>query len=446
MGKSHAKRRGLLDDDALGIRNAEKILGIAELSVTEPLGLDETQTHEEKCKSPGLWRWRLGTVDPAYRWTYSVGRMFYLPFYFCVIGAVLTTSIPAIIKGFYSTGFLNIASLVLYMVTNFRNPYGKAPHKFREDMIRIAAPPLSNSSYRRGRRKEIVYTLPCRKFGFGAIWSVTLEYEDDELANVCLNYEDLLEDKSKELSRWRKKFREYLNAFVQRVQFTSDEQLLELAGWLVQDPEIAQMIPPPLCKVDGDHLISHDIIFALCVAEHIVFMNRVRIWRINRPLYDRLFQFRTFQYKGTSQIYTIVECGRNFTKWGDLVRYVYRQFQLPVGAAIELADKKHTTPPDPSPLFQRSFANFDEYTKELWKFCNEQNLDSAYETLYLFATIWRSEAGFCYPLLRPKNENGDMISWYVIWRQAWYQAGLTQLIALSPVVFSSFFSGGLAAM
>jgi hypothetical protein len=77
---------------------------------------------------------------------------------------VVATSVAAIIDKHYSTGLLNIPALALYLDSGAggRNPYCAAPHRFREDMIRIAVPPLSNSYYRGVRGIGVVYILPCR--------------------------------------------------------------------------------------------------------------------------------------------------------------------------------------------------------------------------------------------------------------------------------------------
>ena len=415
--------------------------------VAEKYDLTEASDKEHQA---GFWKWRLDEEGGPYSWAYSVGMKFYLPVYLFMTGTILTTSIAAIRVEHYSTGLLNIAALLLYMLSGAgkHNPYGAAPHTFEEDMIRITCPPLSNSRYRGVRRAGLIYILPSLKHGFSAFWSVTLVGEEKDLAEVGLIYEDLLLDKTKEITRWRKSFRDYLDSFAYRVRFSSEDRLMNLAGWLLQEHEIVSKLPRPTCVADGDNLIQHDIIFTLCVAYRIVFLNRFRLWRKNRALYNKLFFFRTFNYNGVSQIWQDgkPESGRDYTKWEDLIHHVYRIFQVSVGSAASQPDKKHVSSPNPSPLFQRSFDDFEEYTEKLWEFCLEQQLETVYDALYLFATIWRAEAGICRPLLRPRNHCGDTVSWAIIWRQGWYQAGLTQLLALSPVVFSSFFSGGLVSM
>jgi hypothetical protein len=42
---------------------------------------------------------------------------------------------------------------------------------------------------------------------------------------------------------------------------------------------------------------------------------------------------------------------------------------------------------------------------------------------------------------RAIDREGDIVSWHIIWRQAWYLAIIAQLTSMSPIIFSAFLAG-----
>jgi hypothetical protein len=117
----------------------------------------------------------------------------------------------------------------------------------------------------------------------------------------------------------------------------------------------------------------------------------------------------------------------------DAVRYVYKLFNQPVDQnALNAASK----PPKTSVILDPCPDTIEEYFAQLWTYCF-QNKESTLAALFMFTMIRQSDigndvenGGHAYPL-RPQDRNGDIVSWHIIWRQAWYGAVIAQLTSMS---------------
>jgi len=129
----------------------------------------------------------------------------------------------------------------------------------------------------------------------------------------------------------------------------------------------------------------------------------------------------------------------------EAVRYVYR---LLGEEDDESALRPSSKCPTVSVVLDPCPNNIEDYVAKLWEVCFETQ-ESTFAALCAFAAFYSADIGndpengwHQFPL-RAKDREGDIITWHIIWRQAWYSAIVSQLTSMSPIIFSAFISGVL---
>jgi len=104
-------------------------------------------------------------------------------------------------------------------------------------------------------------------------------------------------------------------------------------------------------------------------------------------------------------------------------------------------DVKDCTDPDKPKMEQ-----LKRYIGKLWEKCISEQ-ESTFSALYAFCIYWQEDIGYDankgwhgFPLV-VHNRKGDLVSWFMVWRQAWYMAILSEFLHVSPIITSAFISG-----
>ncbi|KAI1177871.1 hypothetical protein F4777DRAFT_167784 [Nemania sp. FL0916] len=350
-----------------------------------------------------------------------------------VSGLVVTLDGPP--PAIVTRAVLNIAGLVLFLFGGApKHPYNDAPHKYSDDVLRIILP----TSHHEGT----VYQLPSAKGGLDAIWSPKIANEHLEADNeIMVLFQHMRSGRwmpSEPLERLRKT----MAKFMQRVAL-SPEQARLLAAWIYVDKSrlddkarSIQCQRPP-----GVHLIGRDLMYALCHAEYLVFMSQGVLDKETR---SKLGQLRLVSRTGAN-----VEGGQDHTVgylpglegYREAVKYIYSIFDMPVEE--EALNFSHP-PPSFSIALGKSPESIDEYVSELWEL-SKQHCESTFSALYFFTTVWYMELGNVYGFhifpLRCHTTDGDLVTQEMTWRQIWYSACFSQLVAVSPILFGAFAAG-----
>jgi hypothetical protein len=129
----------------------------------------------------------------------------------------------------------------------------------------------------------------------------------------------------------------------------------------------------------------------------------------------------------------------------EAIRYVYSLFnESPDENALVPA----SVPPETSEILPTCPDTIEEYVAALWSHCIGTQ-ESTFAALYAFCCYWEFDIGndvtngwHHFPL-RSRDREGDMVSWHVIWRQAWFSGVIAQLTSMSPIILSAFVAGVL---
>jgi len=405
------------------------------ISLWDAVHFSEVRRTSEK--AIGLWK--LDSANGPYSWAQSMNKIFLRSLYFCVFLAIAATSYGAISQGFYTMGFLNLVGLALFIggAAGGRNTYCDAPHICKGDMVRI---PLHTSHL-----EGTVYILPSRGYGFDAVWSSKVEFEHRDLDSAMKEIAETIRVKDGNFQSPALAIRAILTPFTQRVNMTI-EQLIDLAEWLYLDPKskTSGMQSFRCTRAPGIHLIGTNLSFALCHAEHLVFMGR---HRLPPHLQDNLRSLRNMKHSGVGsqeEIHTIGFSG-GLAGYHEAVRYVYSL----LGEKDIDATALHPggTPPLRSCVLSSIPLSIEEYAARLWDVCID-DAESTFVALYMFTNIWSMDVGHIqgfHPFpLRCRSRQGDVTNWGIVWRQAWYQGVIAQLTTLSPVILGAFLAGILS--
>ena len=127
----------------------------------------------------------------------------------------------------------------------------------------------------------------------------------------------------------------------------------------------------------------------------------------------------------------------------DVVRYVYKLFgqQVDMNALNPTSD-----PPKTSVILDPCPDTIEDYFAQLWTYCFQKE-ESTFAALFAFTSFRAADIGndvengwHGFPL-RPRDRNGDIVTWHIVWRQAWYGAVISQLTSMSPIILSAFIAG-----
>src|SRR5947207_11434856 len=106
----------------------------------------------------------------------------------------------------------------------------------------------------------------------------------------------------------------------------------------------------------------------------------------------------------------------------DVVRYVYKLFDQPVD---KNALNPTSDPPKTSVILDPCPDTIEEYFAQLWTYCFQKE-ESTLAALFAFTSFRQADIGndvengwHGFPL-RPRDRNGDIVTWHIVWRQAWH--------------------------
>ncbi|KAK4206172.1 hypothetical protein QBC37DRAFT_357225 [Rhypophila decipiens] len=394
--------------------------------------------------STRLWRgvnshtpfiWNAG-LPPAVYWATII--------IFCV--AVTVSSFLSIAYSPSTTlGILNLLGLVIFVQGlggSPRNPYTRSSHWYTDSSLRIALP----TSHHEGT----MYILPGPGTGIDAVWSPKIRTEHTEAdAEIMTLFSHLRADRwvpSEPLER----LRTTLAAYQARVRISA-EQAERLAAWIYLDKdhaESASLRRIECLRAPGMHLIGRDLMFALCHAEYLVFMSAGRLRPETMAKFGSLRLIRRSGAGGSAARETVGYGRPGLEGYREAVEHVYAMFGLPVDrAAVEFGDSDLLPPKSSFALSTGGSSpakTIEEYVGQLWDLSTKHS-ESTFSALYFFTTVWAMEVGniggFHFFPLRVRNRDGDVITQLVMWRQAWWVACLSQLVAVSPTMFGLFVAG-----
>ncbi|KAK0702655.1 hypothetical protein B0H67DRAFT_650043 [Lasiosphaeris hirsuta] len=181
---------------------------------------------------------------------------------------------------------------------------------------------------------------------------------------------------------------------------------------------------------------------ALRCAEYQCFMKR---GLLSADLAKYTGKLRSPRWTGADLSKDIVQIGSKpgLAGYQDTVRYIYTLFDQPVDASA----LQPTVPaPKTSLVLSPCPSTIGEYVAGLWDYCRTRE-DTTFAAMYAFTHYWMADIGngngwHGFPL-RAVDREGDIVSWHIIWRQAWYLAIIAQLTSMSPIIFSAFLAGVL---
>lgn len=389
--------------------------------------------------------WKMNVETGPYSWKQSISFTFLLIVYLMMLGAIAITSYGAVRDGEYTIAILNLVGVVLIVAdAGGQNKYCGAPHLYRADNIRIPLTTTHNSS--------IIYILPSRKYGFDAIYSPKIEIEHrffDERAPTMFG------PLAAGTGQWSPSeciysMREIINDHNKHIVRLTDQEITDLAEWLYCKPgrntDTNTMRTLRCERIEGVNLIGRDVMMALMQTEYLLFELRDRLPPHLKQEWTRL---RSVKYSGAPQNH--VEPPVGFARPGkegyqDAIRFVYKIF------GFDNAEPSALEPEGPPPKLSQAI-NFaardvDDYVGRLWDLCCSAE-STMFGALYLWTGVWYMEMGntkgFHIAPLQPLNRSkqGDLTTWNIIWRQAWYTAIIAQLVTMSPTILSAFLGGVL---
>jgi hypothetical protein len=394
---------------------------------------DRRRTSTVPC---GLWNLNSGTGP--YDWAGSVNKWFRLLLYTVGLLAVAPTSYGSFQQGNQTIGFLNLVGIALfYAAGSGLNPYASAPHKYAGDMIRVA---LATS-----HSAGTVYILPSRGYAFDAVWSPKISDEHIQTDEHLMPLFSRVRAGDANVQTIEATLRLILAPFSRRTILTV-EQLNDLADWLYADSNYHGMRGIRCKRQPNTNLIGRDVLYALCHAEYLLFVNRDML---SPERQDLIAKFRNGARNGG-------EYGRNksdsvgFQAGVEGYRCAVREVYSILGESVVDSSaldpfKGNLEPPKESKaLGGVRCADMEEYVTQLWNLCILHG-ESTFTALYTFSFIWFTEmgnvGGFHIFPLQPRTKQGDLVTWHVVWRQAWFCCITAQLVTMSPIILSAFLSG-----
>lgn len=382
--------------------------------------------------SHGPTNWS-GSLAPWFRWA----------LYTTILVICVTVSVAALMDSLYTIGLLTTVGVILFMTgASGKNNYAAAPHLYAYDTLRVMLPTrhLMGTSY----------ILPCRDRGFDAVWGPKIEYENRAL--------DEAQDRfTKEGGLTKKRTHINMDKAVTWFQTSAadlrDADIVDLAEWLYTPlKRRADMcrFAPSCARKKGIHLVNYSLMAALDHAEYLVFQNLRGIKKKKRVDLERLMgKLRSPRRSGLDLDPKMPQIGsRKDAAQGyrDAVSYVYQLF------GVEVVDPSALYPasecPETSVVFDKCPETIESYVEKLWEYFFAQE-ESTFRALLTFTLFYHADVGndtkngwHGFPLVS-RDKEGDMVTWHIIWTQAWYGAVISQITSMSPIIFSAFVAGVL---
>ncbi|KAG7405845.1 hypothetical protein Forpe1208_v014463 [Fusarium oxysporum f. sp. rapae] len=391
--------------------------------------------------------WRMSSAQGPLNWRGSIFWPYRLGLYatmFCVVGVI---SFGAVSQKLYTIALLNVVGVILFAVDAAgSNTYMDAPHIYTRDSLRI----MLHTRHLEGH----CYVLPCRYRGFDAVWGPKIKSENKALDEVMQKWLDDGGYHSGKLPRMDKVMADFHSRTIM-----SDDDIFDLASWLyLPEDDNYRTMRVPVCANKKDtekndvHLIASSIMLALWQAEYLVMM-RKRALETRRSDLDILMgTLRSARGSGLNmkpqkQIGSGDDGKAGISGYREAVAHVYKLFGRSVPAEDDEVMAPTSKPPTTSVVSGLIYPDgIIEYTGALWTYCF-QSQESTFAALFAFTMYWQADIGM--DISRGRHgfpfedvgRDGDIVTWHVIWRQAWYQAIIAQLTSMSPIIFSAFIAG-----
>jgi len=344
----------------------------------------------------------------------------------------LVVGYAAIKQEQYTIGLLTIVGVILFIVgASGDNKYATAPHLYTSDTLRV----MLHTRHKEGTS----YILPDRTRGFDAVWGPKIESENRAIDEAVEKFEaDGGYAKGKHIPMAK-----VLVAFNAATELSIDD-VNNLAGWLYEPENHPSMCRLACDRASGINLIALSIASSLCHAEYLVFMRH----NVIDPSFAKRAGF--LRAPGGSG----VNLGKREKQIGskpglegyqEVVRYIYRLLGQPVD---ESALNPSSSCPKSSTILDPCPDTIEDYVAQLWEYCFTME-ETTFAALSVFTTHYMAdigndpENGFHRFPLRVKDREGDIVTWHIIWRQAWYGAVISQLTSMTPIIFSAFIAGVL---
>lgn len=382
----------------------------------------------------GKWRiWNMECSHGPTNWAGSVSRSYRWALYGTMLVVSLLVGIGAIMQNLFTTGLLTVVGVILFIVgAAGKNNYAAAPHIYTRDTLRV----MLHTSHKEGTS----YVLPCRSRGFDAVWGPKIEYENKALDEAVEKFRDAGGYGHGNLISMEK----VMASFHSATDLTIDN-VNDLASWLYEPDENPQMCRIACKRAPGIHLISFSLMAALRQAEYLVFQKQSLI---REDLRKKVGSLRAARGSGLDLGKRNAQIGGKpgLEGYQEAVRYVYKL--LGEDQVDENALKPSSECPISSVVLDPCPTDIEDYVAKLWQLCFETQ-ESTFAALHAFATHYFAdigndpENGWHGFSLRAKDREGDIVTWHIIWRQAWYCAIVSQLTSMSPIIFGAFIAGVL---
>ncbi|KAF2247449.1 hypothetical protein BU26DRAFT_552188 [Trematosphaeria pertusa] len=384
----------------------------------------------------GPWNiWHMECSQGYLNWRGSIRTSYLILLYAVILMVVFPVSVFALKQELYTLGLLNIIGVVLFIVDAAgSNSYVQAPHKYTRDTLRV----VLHTRHREGT----TYVLPCLDRGFDAVWGPKIENENQALDEAIEAFQAEGSYGGGKTIRMEKVMANFNTAS----NLTKDD-IGALARWLYTPSPIN-----PMCKIackrkENTHLLAFSVMSALWHAEYLVMMHTAYL---DKDLASKTAKLRNIKSTGLNLDVSESQIGRQdgIEGYKDAVKYIYHLFGIFDEEKIDKDALSPTSPlPEESVVFGKvTFKTIEEYTAELWHKCLDEQ-ESVFAAFCAFATYWSADIGdnpsegrHQFPL-QVHGRGGDIVTWHVIWRQAWYQAVIAQLTGMSPIITSAFLAG-----
>lgn len=382
-------------------------------------------------KPHGPFDWRAG-LPSAFRWFMDISI-------FVLVAAPSLASMAYKSSTSSTQDILNLLSLVLFLSNRSTlNPYTTSLHRYMDDNLRIALPTTHHEG--------TVYILPGPGTGIDAVWSPKLPSEHATTDSQIMTLFSRMRSDRWLPSEPLERLRTALASFQARTSISA-QQAERLASWIYLDKECDPSTRRIEClRAPGTHLIGRDLMYALCHAEYLVFMAAGRLRPETAAKLRMLRLMRRSGAPGSGAEEGTVGYGRRGLEgYHEALEHVYAMFGLPVDRSALEFNEGIVKPPEFSFALQSANpGSIEQYAAQLWDLSTKHS-EGTFSALYFFTTVWFMEVGnvggsHIFPL-RVRDREGDVITQRVLWRQALWAACISQLIAVSPMLFGLFCAG-----
>jgi hypothetical protein len=382
---------------------------------------------------PTLGIWKMDSSQGPLNWAGSIRRGYLWTLYTIICSVVALLSYAAVKQSLYTVSLLNIVGVVLFIVgAAGANKYVTAPHTYASDTLRV----MLHTRHKEGT----CYVIPCRDRGFDALWGPKIEYENRALDEAMENSQAEAGGKEKWHSGLISRDK-VLAAFNSNTNL-SIEDVTYIAEWLHHPERHPKMQRLACMRVKDYNLLGYGVIDALWHAEYLVFMRQGSLpddlkklaGKIRSPRGTGLDLDRSQQQIGAKP---------GMQGYRETVQYIYELFDEPVDQSALYPTSE---PPKQSVVLDPCPDTIEEYFAQLWDYCFERQ-ESTFAAMSAFLSYRQADIGNDVPNgwgpfpLRAWDREGDIVSWHVIWRQAWYSAVIAQLTSMSPIILSAFVAG-----